>query len=99
MLEREFFVPRRKIGAYVAVSLYAVDPSSARPGERLDKVLLSSFRTRLSLFGRSLANYEGMCLGPSLGNGNRILILVSDSQNQYRGVLKDWFKTFIIRPQ
>ncbi len=99
VLEREFFVPRRKIGAYVNVSLYAVDPSSARPGERLDKVLLCSFRTRLSLFGRSLANYEGMCLGPSLGNGNHVLILVSDSQNQYRGVLKDWFKTFVIRPQ
>ncbi len=99
VLEREFFVPRRKVGAYVNVSLYVTDPSSARQGERLEKVLLHSFRTRLTLFGRSLANYEGMCLGPTLGDGKRILILVSDSQNQYRGVLKDWFKTLVISPR
>lgn len=97
VLEREFYVPRRKLGAYVSVNLYLTDPREVSLGSRLEKALLYSFRTNLTLFGRSLANYEGMCLGPTLNNGNQILILLSDSQNQYHGVLKDWFRTFVIR--
>ena len=55
------------------------------------------FKTRLSLFCYRLANYEGMCLGPRLKDGSRVLLLVSDSQNQYGGVLKDYFRTVVIR--
>ena len=51
----------------------------------------------LSLLDWSVANYEGMCLGPKLADGSRTLILVSDSQDNYGGVLKDWFKTIVIR--
>ena len=43
------------------------------------------------------ANYEGMCLGPQLENGDQVIVLVSDSQDGYAGVLKDWFKTIVIR--
>lgn len=53
--------------------------------------------TRLTLLDWSVANYEGMCFGPKLVDGSRVLILVSDSQDNYGGVLKDWFRTIIIR--
>lgn len=96
VLEREFHVPPRKLGAYVICKLYSVNPAAAIPGSLLDKTELLRFRTRLTLFGRALANYEGMCLGPRLHDGRRVLVLVSDSQHRYKGVLKDWFKTVVI---
>ena len=58
-----------------------------------DKQLLAQWRTSLTLTRRNIANYEGMCLGPKLKDGSRILVLVADSQDQYGGVLKDWIKT------
>lgn len=96
VLEREFFVSRRKIGSYVNVKLYLVNPSAAVPGEVLDKRFLHGFRTKLSLLGRGIANYEGMCIGPRLADGSLTLILVSDSQNGYKGVLRDWFRTIMM---
>lgn len=107
VLEREFFVPKAKIGAFVQCKIYEIKPEpefSVSSGAQispstdfLPKKLLHSFTTKLTLFGRSLANYEGMCLGPRLADGSRCVILVSDSQNQYAGVLKDFFRTIIIR--
>ena len=38
-----------------------------------------------------------MCLGPKLVDGSQVLLLVSDSQNQAHGVLRDWFRSIIIR--
>ena len=63
----------------------------------LPKRLIHSFVTKLKLFDNSIANYEGMCLGPTLTDGSKTIILVSDSQNQYAGVLKDWFKTIVVK--
>lgn len=100
LLEREFYVPRKKIGAFVCCKLYRVDPNaspnSAESG-MLNKQLLTSWRTKLTLLGRSLANYEGMCLGPKLADGSRVLLLVADSQDQYAGVLKDWITSIRIK--
>ena len=42
------------------------------------------------------ANFEGLCAGPKLSDGRQVLLLVADSQNQYRGVFRDWFKTIVI---
>ena len=61
------------------------------------KELLYSWRTHLTLLGRSLANYEGMCLGPQLQDGSQVIILVADSQNQAYGALRDWFRTLVVR--
>lgn len=97
VLEREFYVPSRKLGAWVNCKLYVADPTGHATGELLGKSLLLSFRTRLTLFGRSLANYEGICLGPKLADGRCVLVMVSDSQGRYGGVLRDWFKTIVIR--
>lgn len=107
VLEREFYVPKAKVGAFVLCKLYEVTPDDSiaiSADERitdstrfLPKRLLLSFKTRLGLLSWGVANYEGMCLGPKLVDDSRTLILVSDSQNQYVGVLKDWFKTIVIR--
>ena len=109
VLEREAFIPKIKIGAFCKCKLYQINPlnseefalkekfSSDTPF--LKKRLLAEWKTGLSLSKRSFANYEGMCLGPKLEDGSQIIILLSDSQDQYAGVLKDWFKTIVIRKE
>lgn len=97
VMEREFYVSRRKLGSWVRVKLFAVCPDGSQEGMLLPKTKVMEFKTRLSLFSYRLANYEGMCLGPRLKDGSRVLLLVSDSQNQYGGVLKDYFRTVVIR--
>ena len=96
VLERELYFPKKQIGSYCLVKLYVVNPSQHQPGEQLKKTLLTQFRTKVSLTRRNFANYEGICVGPKLADGRQLLILVCDSQNQYRGVLRDWFKTIIL---
>lgn len=106
VLEREFAVPRLKIGASVRNKIYRVwpqrhlqitgeDASSAR-AKALKKTLVAQWKTRLTLFSRSLANYEGMCLGPTLADGTQVVILVADSQNNAGGVLRDYFRTLLL---
>lgn len=109
VLEREAFIPKIKIGAFCKCKVYQINPlnseefalkekfSSDTPF--LKKRLLAEWRTGLSLSKRSFANYEGMCLGPKLKDGSQVVILLSDSQDQYAGVLKDWFKTIVIRKE
>lgn len=92
ILEREAFVPQKKIGAWCCCKLYAVYPETMS-----DKRLVAKWRTRLNLTARSWANYEGMCLGPRLQDGRRVVILISDSQNRYGGVLKDCIRTVLLR--
>ena len=96
VLEREMYFPKKQIGSFAHVKLYVVNPTLHKPGEILSKTLLTEFRTKVNLTRRSFANYEGICIGPKLADGRQLLILVCDSQNQYRGVLKDWFKTVIL---
>jgi hypothetical protein len=104
LLEREFYVPKSKIGSWVECKLYQIEPFKDSAAividtlpKRLPKTLLLRWKTNLSLLGRSLANYEGMCLGPRLTDGSRVLVLIADSQNQYAGVLRDWFKTIVLK--
>jgi hypothetical protein len=59
----------------------------------LKKKLVTEFRTRLSITSRKFANFEGFCqVSPSL------LLLIADSQNQYKGVLRDWFRLELLEP-
>lgn len=90
VLEREFFVPSTKVGSWVECKLFVTDFKTKR--------LVTSWKTDLTFTKYDIANYEGMCIARRLRNGNYILLLCSDSQDQYGGVLKDWFKTFIIKP-
>lgn len=96
ILEREIRRTSKRIGLFVHVKLYLVNPSQQQPGELLQKQLLTEFRTRINVTRRSFANYEGICAGPKLEDGRLVLLLVADSQNQYKGWLKDWFKTIVI---
>ena len=83
VLERQMRIPRLKLGAKCIVSIYEVTPADST---MLEKRLVTSFKTRLTLTGRKFANYEGMCQ-PIPG----WLLLIADSQGQYRGVIRDWF--------
>lgn len=105
VLEREFYVPQSKLGAFVNCKIYQAWPSEGIDGQFpitaetavMDKNLIYEWRTSLGLFNHAVANYEGMCLGPRLSEGRQVLLLVADSQNQYAGVLKDWFKSIVIK--
>lgn len=109
VLEREAFIPKIKIGAFCKCKLYLINPLNSEEFSMkekfssdtpfLKKRLLTEWKTGLSLSKRSFANYEGMCLGPMLEDGSQVVILLSDSQDQYVGVLKDWFKTIVIRKE
>ena len=109
VLEREAFIPKIKIGAFCKCKLYLINPLNSEEFSMkekfssdtpfLKKRLLTEWKTGLSLSKRSFANYEGMCLGPKLEDGSQVVILLSDSQDQYAGVLKDRFKTIVIRKE
>ena len=109
VLEREAFIPKIKIGAFCKCKLYLINPLNSEEFAMKEKLsadtpflkkrLLAEWKTGLSLSKRSFANYEGMCLGPKLEDGSQVVILLSDSQDQYAGVLKDWFKTIVIRKE
>lgn len=94
VLERTMRVTPLKIGSYVECRLYIVSPSSAQV---LSKTHLYTFRTHINLFRRNFANYEGLCVARRLADGSLILLLIADSQNQYRGILRDWLKTVVVR--
>lgn len=100
ILEREFFVTSIGLGSTVVNKLYLVSPADARDvsqvsdlrelqeGDFLEKKLLTTIKT--SLNGGDIANYEGMCLGPVLGEGKQALLLVNDSQSRYSNILKEY---------
>lgn len=88
VLEREVYVPNGGAQdildkAFSRVRLYVVNPSGA-PSGILSKQLLWESESRVSVrltgLDVALANYEGMCLGPTLPDGRRCLLLLSDSQ-------------------
>ena len=83
VMERQVRVPKLKLNAVAVVRIYEV-----RPAEEifLEKRLIFDYKSRLTATGRKFANYEGLCaLTPHL------LLLVADSQQRYKGVLRDWF--------
>ncbi|MCR5473438.1 MAG: esterase-like activity of phytase family protein [Prevotella sp.] len=82
-LERQIHVPKLKLGASTIIRIYETTPTD-KP--ILEKRLVKEFRTRLSLTSRKFANYEGLCEI----QGNRLL-LIADSQNRFKGFLRDWF--------
>ena len=106
VMEREFYVPRNRVGAFVECKLYGVRPSEGVPlnnDDKLDehspylkKTLLCQWKTRMNLLHQDLANYEGMCLGPQTQDGLQTLIMVADSQHQHGGLMRDWFKCIVI---
>lgn len=84
VLERQVHVPRLKLEAHSIITIYEVNP--AENENLLTKRLINKFATRLTVFGSKFANYEGMCAVDPYR-----LLLIADSQRQYKGALHDWF--------
>ena len=105
VLERELYVAPKKLGSFVKNKLYSVNTNTSQQIDSdkplidaspyMEKRLLTEWKTSLTLFHQDFANYEGMCLGPKLNDGSQVLILCADSQNQYGGILRDWFRTIV----
>ena len=77
-------MPRLKLEAHSIITIYEVHP--AENENLLTKRLINKFATRLTIFGSKFANYEGMCAVDPYR-----LLLIADSQRQYKGALHDWF--------
>lgn len=91
VMERECFIPRKKIGAWCKISLYHFNPSNKK------KLLLHQFKTRISLIKINFANYEGLCVGPTQTDGTKTILLINDSQggagNSFARI-KDYIKVY-----
>ena len=97
VLEREVYVPQGNLWnklqrAFSKMDLYLVDPAHDTAGI-LRKSLLCSFRTGALDF----ANFEGMCLGPTLPDGRRCLVLIADSQRGFGGLTEEYVKVILLR--
>jgi hypothetical protein len=44
-----------------------------------------------------LANFEGMCLGPTLSDGRRCLVLIADSQKGAGGLTQEYVKVILLK--
>lgn len=98
VLEREVYVPNggaldMLLNSFGKAKIYAVNPSEDTAGV-LRKSLLASFQTSAA----NLANFEGMCLGPTLPDGRRCLVLIPDSQGGKNGLTKEYVKVITLRP-
>jgi len=71
VMERDFDYPTCDI------ALYVVNPTKAKEGEQLEKKLIYTNKGK----GEVLADYEGICFGPTLSSGVRTLYLIADSDN------------------
>ena len=97
VLEREVYVPNGSFwdklsDSFTKTDIYLVDPVHDTAGI-LRKSLLCSFRTG----ALDLANFEGMCLGPSLPDGQRTLVLIADSQGGSGGLTNEYVKVILLR--
>lgn len=61
-----------------AASLIATQWTALAPQTPVAEI--AEWRTQLGIFSRSLANYEGMCLGRRLADGRQTVLCVSDAQ-------------------
>ena len=102
VLEREALVSPSTVSAKTITKIFIVNPAKTSQGTTLEKTLLTSCTTTdnmLSVLSKGyfdFANYEGMCLGPRMADGSRLLILITDSQNRYSVgsySLKDFWRT------
>lgn len=94
VLEREAFVAKSFVGSWVVNKVYSVSTTDTATPVR--KRLVAMWRTRFNLLHKDFANYEGMCVGPRLVDGRQVIVLCVDSQNQYGGLLRDWFRTIVL---
>lgn len=113
VMERELNIPKRYNRAKCNIRLFCVTPTPEQAiadtsaplhetdrNRFLQKRPLFSFSTGIRLMGKkNFANYEGMCLGPTLDDGRQSILLVADSQSRAGNSLfhlKDYIKVLVI---
>ena len=99
VLEREVFVAsgsvvEKAMNSFTTMKLYVVKPSADGSGI-LRKTLLKSFSTQP--LSSNFANYEGMCVGPTLSDGSKTLVLIPDSQNGSSGLTQEYVKVITFK--
>ncbi len=99
VLEREVFVANgtvfeKAMNSFTKINLYVVNPSTDTSGI-LRKTLFKSFTTQP--LESNFANYEGMCLGPTLTDGSKTLVMIPDSQNGSGGLTKEYVKVITFK--
>ena len=92
VLEREVYIRPLYLNSWVMNKLFRIKPGNPQ------KQFVAGWRTWLRLGDMDFADYEGMCEGPLLPDGRRVIVLCADSQNQAKGVLKDYFRTIVVEP-
>ena len=90
VLEREVCVNTSLYIASGIAKLYVVDPVHDTAGILRKKLLANIITSALNI-----ANYEGMCLGPTLSDGSRCLILISDTQGS--SLVKEFLQVVTIK--
>lgn len=93
VLEREVYVPGggvldKAFRSFTRMKLYVVNPVGAPDGTLLEKQPFAAWTTS----ALNLANFEGMCLGPTLSDGSRCLLLIADSQGGSGGLTSEYIK-------
>jgi len=98
VLERRVSSNAQHTMGIVYCAIYYISPESLQHSyvNHSLSTELCSWQTRMNVLHQDFANYEGMCFGPKLKDGRQTLILVADSQGQYKGLLRDWFKVIIL---
>ena len=95
VMEREVYVPGGGIfemmGAFTITSLFLIDPLHDK-SKVLEKTLLTRFYTSFI----NLANFEGMCLGPTLPDGRQTLLLLADSQDSSQGLTAEYIRVLAL---
>ncbi len=93
VLEREARIARHYSGSRCWCRVFSFDPETGEKAE------LAAWKTRFTLFNTRMANYEGMCPGPTLRDGRQTVLLVSDAEGGYGRALwhlKDRLKVLIL---
>lgn len=96
-LEREVYVPSgsvldKALGAFTLSTLYVIDPLHDTAG-----ILGKEVLCRVVTSALNLANYEGLCLGPRLSGGARLLLLLADSQAGAGGLTAEYIQLIAIQ--
>ena len=95
VMEREVYVPQGLSAmlteSFSITSLFEVDPVRCK-SPVLEKKKLLSFNT----FSLNLADFEGMCLGPVLPDGQQVLMLLADSQDGMGGLIGEYLKVVLL---
>ncbi|MCF0197321.1 MAG: esterase-like activity of phytase family protein, partial [Bacteroidaceae bacterium] len=93
VLERECRIAPNYLGSRCWCKVFRFNP------EMGEKRLLEAWRSRFHLLDTRMANFEGMCPGPTLADGRHTLLFVSDSQGGYGRALwhlRDYLRILVV---